>query len=84
MNQSKLDEDGPITGEREGNFMQTKLVPIRLVIAAILLLFTCLAYGQGRLATVYLKNGDRLTGHWLASDDTVVHIAFQEKNLKLI
>ena len=83
MNQSKLDGDGPITGEREGIFMQTKLVPIRLVIAAILLLFTCLAYGQGRLATVYLKNGDRLTGHWLASDDTVVHIAFQEKKLKI-
>ena len=63
--------------------MQTKLVPIRAVTTAILLLLACLAYGQQRLATVYLKNGDRLTGHWLESDDKVVRFAFQEKNLEI-
>ena len=60
-----------------------RLVPIRAVISAILLLFACLAHGEQRLATVYLKNGDRLTGHWLASDDKVVRFAFQEKNLEI-
>lgn len=63
--------------------MQTKLISVRLVIAAILLLFTCLAHGQERLATVYLKNGDRLTGHWLSSDDKAIHIAFQEKEITI-
>ena len=63
--------------------MQTKPVPIRAVTTALLLLFACLVYGQQRLATVYLKNGDRLTGHWLASDDKVVHFAFQEKKLEI-
>lgn len=63
--------------------MQTRLIPVRLVIAVILSLFTCLAYGQERLATVYLNNGDRITGHWLASDDKVVHIAFQENTLEI-
>lgn len=63
--------------------MLTKPVPIRSVTTALLLLFACLAYGQQRLATVYLKNGDRLTGHWLASDDKVVHFAFQEKKLEI-
>ena len=63
--------------------MQTKLIPVRLVIAATLLLFTCLAHGQERLATVYLNNGDRLTGRWLTSDDKVVRIVFQEKTLEI-
>ena len=63
--------------------MHSKLVPIRAAISAILLLFACFAHGEQRLATVYLKNGDRLTGHWLASDDKVVHFAFQEKNIEI-
>ena len=63
--------------------MHSKLVPIRAAISAILLLFACLAHGEQRLATVYLKNGDRLTGHWLESDDKVVRFAFQEKNLEI-
>lgn len=63
--------------------MHSKLVPIRAAISAILLLFACFAHGEQRLATVYLKNGDRLTGHWLASDDKVVRLAFQEKNLEI-
>ena len=83
MNRPKSDKSGPVTGEREGNFMQTRLVPIQLVVAAILLLFTCLAYGQERYASVYLKNGDRLTGRWLASDDRTIQIVFQEKKLAI-
>ena len=63
--------------------MHKRFVPIHAVISAILLLFACLAHGEQRLATVYLKNGDRLTGHWLASDDKVVHFAFQQKNLEI-
>ncbi len=63
--------------------MHSKLVPIRAAISAILLLFACFAHGEQRLATVYLKNGDRLTGDWLASDDKVVHFAFQEKNIEI-
>ena len=61
--------------------MHKRLIPVRLAIVTILLLFSCLAYGQKRVAVVYLKNGDRLTGHWLSSDDKAVHIAFQEKKL---
>ena len=83
MNRPKSDKSGPVTGEREGNFMQTRLVPIQLVVAAILLLFTCLAYGQERYVSVYLKNGDRLTGRWLASDDRTIQIVFQEKKLAI-
>ena len=63
--------------------MWTRLVPIQLVVAAILLLFTCLAYGQERYASVYLKNGDRLTGRWLASDDKRIQIVFQKKKLEI-
>ncbi len=61
--------------------MHKRQVPVRLAIVTILLLFSCLAYGQKRVTVVYLKNGDRLTGHWLSSDDKAIHIAFQEKIL---
>ncbi|MDE0299358.1 MAG: tetratricopeptide repeat protein [Candidatus Poribacteria bacterium] len=63
--------------------MQTRLLSIRLMITTTLLLFSCLGYSQGRLATVYLHNGDRITGDWLASDDKTLHVVFQEKNLEI-
>ena len=63
--------------------MERRLVPIQLVFAAILLLLTYPAYGQERYASVYLKNGDRLTGRWLASDDRTIQIEFQEKKIEI-
>lgn len=63
--------------------MPTRLLPVQIVILTILLLFTFLAYSQERVAIVYLKNGDRLTGNWLASDDKTIHIAFQDKALAI-
>lgn len=63
--------------------MQRRLVPIQLVFAAILLLLIYPAYGQERYASVYLKNGDRLTGRWLASDDRTIQIVFQEKKIEI-
>ena len=63
--------------------MQTRLISIWMVFAAILVLFIYPAYGQERYASVYLKNGDRLTGRWLASDDRTIQILFQEKKLSI-
>ena len=63
--------------------MQTRLVSIQLAFVAILLLFTNPAHGKERYASVYLKNGDRLTGRWLASDDRTIRILFQEKEIAI-
>ena len=63
--------------------MPTRFLPIKFALSTILLLLTCLAYSQVRVAVVYLKNGDRLTGNWLSSDDQAIHIAFQDKELAI-
>ena len=45
----------------------------RLFIGFILILCTNIAYSQ-QYATIYLKNGDRITGTWLGADDTSARI----------
>ncbi len=53
------------------------------VIAALLILFASVGHSQERYASLYLENGDRVTGRWLESDEVTVQVMFQGEKLSV-
>jgi tetratricopeptide (TPR) repeat protein len=63
--------------------MQSRCHFTRLIIGLILLLYNSpISYGQ-QYASIYRKNGDRITGRWLGADGQDAQIEYEGKRLSI-
>ena len=62
--------------------MQSKFRFTKLIIGLTLLLYGTISYSQ-QYASIYRKNGDRITGRWLGSDGQSAQIEYEGKRLSI-
>ena len=63
--------------------MQSRCHFTKLIIGLILLLYSStISYGQ-QYASIYRKNGDRITGRWLGADGQHAHIEYEGTRLSI-